>query len=282
MSAEELQEKILLVEDSLSDAEVVERFLQVATRSDYIVTRAASLDEALTALSTRKFAVILLDLNLPDSLGLETFEQVYSTQKSKTPIVVMTGLGDEEEGAHMVRGGAYDFMVKGSFDAPILRKVIRYARERFALIQELVSVREQELLARERESREHELRILAEMTNSTSSSTQAPRPLFDTVPAYFANLVASYGELLEMALERRIYSDKSVNFTERLKKLAHELGHQRASPKDLVKLHSRALQKRTEQEGQTLKHQAYIEEGRLLLLELMGYIIEYYRAPSSS
>lgn len=281
MSDSEMREKFLLVEDNAIDAELVQRFLQLQARNEYVLSHAFSLEEALNFLSMQSFSVILLDLNLPDSSGHDTFEELYKQEKSRTPIVVMTGMGGEDEGAQLVRKGAYDFLVKGGFDAPFLKKVLRFSRERFALVQELVSMREKELQARERESREHELRVLAEMAQTNNTSAQLPRPLFEAVPSYFASLVSNYGQLLEMALERRIYRDKNAAYTEQLRRLAQELGHQRASPKDLVRLHSRALQKRTENEAQSLRHQAYIEEGRLLLLELMGYIIEYYRAPSS-
>lgn len=281
-SESESRAKILLIEDNAIDAELVQRFLHAKARGEYAVSHALSLEDGLNLSQLQRFAVILLDLNLPDSLGQETFDQTYQQEKLRTPIVVMTGNGDEDEGAHLVRNGAYDFLEKGNFDGVMLAKVLRFARERFALVQELVSMREKELLARERESREHELRVLAEMAQTNHSSAQLPRSLHEAVPSYFAKLVGTYGQLLEMALERRIYRDKSAGYAERLRTLAQELGQQRASPKDLVRLHSRALQKRTENESQALKQQAYIEEGRLLLLELMGYIIEFYRAPAGA
>lgn len=278
---EKVNEKIavLMVEDNPSDAELVHRFVTLAGKNEYEIAEEQSLKQAVKQLEKKAFDLILLDLNLPDSDGRTTFDTLYEREKLRTPILVLTGLGDEELGANLVRAGAVDFLVKGRFDAFLLSKVLRYARERFALLKELNHTREMEQLARERETRERELRMLAEMSEVEGRRAKAPLPLCDTAPTYFAEVVQQYEALLEIAIQHRIYRDRLPTFGEKIRSLARELGSRRASPKDLVELHSRALQTRLQRESQ-VRNQAFIEEGRILLLELMGYIIEYYRAPA--
>src|SRR4029077_1874855 len=86
------------------------------------------LDEALTDLEIDESDVVLLDLNLEDSSGYETFYRVQ--QASKAAILVLSGSDDEELAIRTVREGAQDYLVKGSFDGRLLLRAIRYAIER--------------------------------------------------------------------------------------------------------------------------------------------------------
>lgn len=275
-----LEIKVLLLEDDGIDAELVERYLSGLLPHRYHLQREKTLAEGMSALEANRYDIILLDLNLPDSHHLSTFEVLNEREKMRTPIVVLTGLGNEELGAQLVRQGALDFLVKGRFDAFLLGRVLRFARERFLLLHELTDAREREQQARERETRERELRLLAEMNEGRH--TRALRPLYESAPHSFALVVTQYEELLEKALERRIYREAEKGFGRLLRQIAGELGQHRASPKDLVELHSRALHGRIQMQGSNeARNQVLIEEGRILLLELMGYIIEFYRAPWS-
>ena len=99
-----------------------------------------------------------------------------------------------------------------------------------------------------------------------------------SLPDLFAGLVERYEELLEQALTRRIYKGEAP-ISAKLRDLAEQLGWLRAGPRDVVEIHARALKAKT-RDVEFSKSQIYAEEGRLIALELMGYLTAYYRTRS--
>jgi DNA-binding NarL/FixJ family response regulator len=124
-----LTAKVLLVEDSPTDAQLIQYGLRQSRMARYEVMVAERFDAAMAKLRELKFDVVLLDLGLPDSTGLATFTRV-QTEFPGLPIVIMTGAGDETTGAEAIRGGAQDYLIKGSADAKSVASAIRYAIER--------------------------------------------------------------------------------------------------------------------------------------------------------
>ena len=114
--------EVLLVEDSLPDACYVKEILP----PDYRVVHVKTLDEAQAKLANRPFDVLLLDLSLPDGNGLLTFRSVIGKTVS-VPIIVLTGLDDEEIAATIVELGAQDYILKRELSEPTLVRSIRYA-----------------------------------------------------------------------------------------------------------------------------------------------------------
>ena len=120
---------ILLVEDNPSDAALVRELLDGANSVRFELTHCDMLSSALTLLSKESFGIILLDLSLPDSKGLETFVRTHAAAPN-LPIVVLSGLGDEELAARALHEGAQDYLVKGKIDSNLLIRAMRYAIER--------------------------------------------------------------------------------------------------------------------------------------------------------
>lgn len=119
---------VLLVEDSDSDALLIKVHLRSDTR--FSVTHVDSLADACEALcNDNGINVVILDLNLPDSLGLETFSRLHERFPA-TPVVILSGHDDEEVAIEAVRLGAQDYVPKGSVDAPLLVRSLLYAMER--------------------------------------------------------------------------------------------------------------------------------------------------------
>ncbi len=138
---------LLLVEDNPDDAGLVQAYLRVGF-GKISVTRVARLDDALTAAAGREFSAVLLDLNLPDSTGVGTFHRM-SASLNGTPIVVLSGLDNNDMAAAAVGAGAEDYVIKGRYDADTLARSVRFAIERstrMAAERELISVRS-ELIA---------------------------------------------------------------------------------------------------------------------------------------
>ncbi|HXF33007.1 MAG TPA: GGDEF domain-containing response regulator [Candidatus Acidoferrales bacterium] len=119
---------ILLVEDSPPDAKLVELMLQESDVKDSKLTHVDSFAKATSALRKGAFDVILLDLSLPDGSGLDLVNKLRAT--TMTPIVVLSGTGDEAIATMAVREGAQDYLVKGRVDEFLLSRSLRYAIER--------------------------------------------------------------------------------------------------------------------------------------------------------
>jgi two-component system, cell cycle sensor histidine kinase and response regulator CckA len=135
--------KTLLVEDNPGDALLFQEILAEITTVTFNLVHSERLSSALKHLQTDHFDVVLLDLLLPDSQGLDTFVQIY-TQAAQTPIVVLTGLNDAALAIQAMQAGAQDYLVKGQVkDSDVLMRSIRYAIER-KRIQVDLNRREQE------------------------------------------------------------------------------------------------------------------------------------------
>ncbi|MEM6646844.1 MAG: response regulator [Bacteroidota bacterium] len=123
---------ILLVEDNHRDARLLMDVLALHD-TDHTFTHCKRLIEvqALHEQGAEAPDIILLDLTLPESRGLDTYTEVYGLYNT-TPIVVLTGTNDEEVGLEAVQMGAQDYLIKGEADVSLISRVIRYAYERQA------------------------------------------------------------------------------------------------------------------------------------------------------
>ncbi|MCK4821217.1 PAS domain S-box protein, partial [bacterium] len=121
--------KVLLIEDNPGDARLIQELLSETNMAYFQVEVAKRLSDGLEALSERRFDVVLLDLSLPDSSGLNTLVKVHS-QAQKVAIIVLTGLSDEALAVEAMRKGAQDYLVKGQIDGNLLYRAIRHAIER--------------------------------------------------------------------------------------------------------------------------------------------------------
>lgn len=147
---------VLLVEDSPGDRRLICEMLGEATGARFCVTTVGRVSEGIERLSEGGIDVILLDLTLPDSQGMETFARVHARAPS-VPVVVLTGLDDETLAVEAVRKGAQDYLVKGQVDGQLLARSIHYAIER----RRVEGARER-LLVSEREQRQVAERLAAE------------------------------------------------------------------------------------------------------------------------
>jgi DNA-binding NarL/FixJ family response regulator len=120
---------ILLVEDSRSEALLFQETIAHAGPRQFTVVWVTSLAEALAAVRRETFHVLIVDLTLPDSGGLDTVQQV-QTVAGEIPVIVFTGLEDEALAQQALRHGAQDYLVKGKHDGPAVARAIRYAIER--------------------------------------------------------------------------------------------------------------------------------------------------------
>lgn len=127
---------VLLVEDNPADARLLEEQIKQDCPSEVVLTLVGNLKDALRQLDESTFDAILLDLSLPDSHGMETVTRIRE-HVSSVPIVVLTGLVDDDLALTAVYEGAQDYLVKGQADGHLVLRSIRYAMERHRMHLEL-------------------------------------------------------------------------------------------------------------------------------------------------
>lgn len=124
--------KVLLLEDNPGDAFLIKFYLSESSAPVFNVMHAETVKAALDLLAENKFDIIISDMNLPDSFGVDTIKSLLSKYPGNL-LIVLTGLTDEEVGLETVRYGAQDFLVKGKFDGKVLISSVMFAFERFKL-----------------------------------------------------------------------------------------------------------------------------------------------------
>ena len=116
--------RILLIDDNPGDAYLIEDHLEEFANFSYEIKNVGTLNEALSILKEQPFDVILSDLSLPDSDGVNTFSRIHN-ENPLIPLIILSGSNDEEIGAYSVEKGARDFFVKGQTDGRLLECIIQ-------------------------------------------------------------------------------------------------------------------------------------------------------------
>jgi diguanylate cyclase (GGDEF)-like protein/PAS domain S-box-containing protein len=138
---------VLLVEDNPQEAEIVRLYLAKRYSHRYSIRHVRSTRAALAEIAGGKRpSVVLLDLHLPDTQGLEGFRQVAGALPG-VPVIILTNCNEESTAASAVRGGAQDYLIKREVNAALLHRAILYAIERQRAEQALVKVKERYALA---------------------------------------------------------------------------------------------------------------------------------------
>lgn len=247
-----------MVEDDASARELIERELRAA---DANVVPAASLQEAASALEAGDLDCVVLDLSLPDGWGLDTLLHV-RRRAGEVPVVVVSGTQGAQFEAKALRSGAAGYVLKGSMTPGSVTGAVVDAIERArsgAVQSDPIS----------------ELAAVGRERTPITAGLFGQRDLEDAIPGRFDDLVAQYSDLLELALERTAFADES-HVSDHLRELAYSLGAVRAGPRDVVRLHARALDIQSELR-QGAGAPDFMHEARLVVLELMGYLVSYYR-----
>jgi signal transduction histidine kinase len=134
---------VLLIEDNPGDADLV-RLRLVEGQSPVRVNCVNRLSDGLASLTVETPSVVLLDLNLPDSRGAETFRRVME-HSPNVPVVVLSGQDDEALATKALHQGVQDYLIKGNLSSKHLERAIRYAVERQALIRALEIAQQKQL-----------------------------------------------------------------------------------------------------------------------------------------
>lgn len=128
--------RILIVDDEVENLKLASRWLRSSEMFSTELLLAETLEALITILQEKPIDIILLDLNLPDSQGINTFYKVHQ-QFPQYPIIILSGSIEDDSALKAVTEGAQDYLVKGHFDSQLLIKSIRYSIERHHLKQDL-------------------------------------------------------------------------------------------------------------------------------------------------
>jgi diguanylate cyclase (GGDEF)-like protein len=127
---------VLLIEDNAGDARLIREMLAEEEAVPFALTHADRLSKGIEVLAQKATDLVLLDLSLPDSSGLDTFSKVYA-HSPKVPIIVLSGNDDQQLALYAVKSGAQDYLVKGKIDRELLMKAMQYSIERKRYQEEL-------------------------------------------------------------------------------------------------------------------------------------------------
>lgn len=248
--------KLLVCEDDLVLRYSLHHLLE---KEGYEVSDAESGREALAKVRAEHPDLVLLDVRLPDQSGREVCRQIKSDPAlARTLVIHLSGVETAPEvQAVALESGADGYLTKPINERTLLahvRALLRLHGAERALVNQ----------------QESELRSLGERSPSTAAPPSVEH----------AALVRSYCEILDRAVEERSFKVEGRT-SSALRSLAQTLASQRAGPREVLDLHLAGLQSKLKEVPLAMT-QAYVEEGRLSVLELMGYLAAEYRSRATA
>jgi len=258
---------LLLVEDDPADAL---RFTELVGGPDhdrYRVVHAPSIAAALEQLrrADASIDVVVLDLNLPDGRGVAAVNAVRA-RAGQTPIVVLTGSDDDVLAHACLDAGAQDYLSKSEVGTHNLSRAIGYAitRVREAQVRELQSLLDG-----------YRALSSASQTTTVTAALAGSGAIAVRQPELHAELIAAYHALLTPSLRGRgesfdVGREAAARFVTRL-------GDAGGGPRDLLDVHTSALDRAIASDDDQNRARAVILEARLIALQMMGMLVDYYR-----
>lgn len=204
-------DRVLLVEDNAGDAELVRLRLEEGECHPE-VDCVSRLSDGLVHLGHSHPSVVLLDLNLPDSQGADTFRKVVETAPG-VPIVILSGQNDEALANSALNCGVQDYIIKKDLTAQNLSRAMRFAIQRQALLRSLEVVRKQR--------EEFKQQLLSDLSNELE-------PLLMRIDRYAANLMEGITGVLSP--EQRDHLRTILDCVDELRKILHTLRDAGLSP----------------------------------------------------
>ncbi|MBX3082730.1 MAG: response regulator [Anaerolineae bacterium] len=298
--------RIVLVDDDEDDylilRDIITNISEFAVEIDWASTH----ETALAVLTRNEHDICLLDYFMGKYTGLDILKAARA-KGCQVPFIMLTGSGNRSVDLQAMKSGVEFYLDKNHLNPFDLERAIRYSIERAHILralqdlnsqlEERVADRTQQLLQTnlqleneievrkkiEEEVRhlrhERERATLSQIAQYPKTSLTAKmlgmRTLRESEPDTFKTFVDRYDTLLELAMEQIAYRVEH-HISTQLRELAEAMGTMRLSPRDLVEIHQTVLNTKnvniTPEKADT-----YVEEGRLMIFELMGHLSSYYR-----
>jgi response regulator RpfG family c-di-GMP phosphodiesterase len=257
--------RVLIVDDDVAIGRVLEDVLQPNYEAHAVTSGHAALD--ILKAQDNDIAIVLADQQMPDMTGLELLSELRRI-KPTTVGVLITAHADLQDAMRAINSVRVLGFIAKPWDHDELLGVMHRALDAHVTLQQLSR------------PREHELKQLQSLVGSAPAPITAQRfgvlPLREAMPRQFEDMADAYGRILGDSLDQRNFKvDRKTS--QALHDLADELGSLSAGPRDVIDLHVTALKQRMDQADRE-QAAALVEEGRLLVLELMGHVVTYYRS----
>ena len=262
------QARILIVDD---EPLLLSEYARVLESEGYSTIKAATGQQCFRLATEQRPDLILLDAGLPDVTSAEALRRIKSDPATADIFIINVGGSRPSAGdrADELEAAADGYLAKPVDKRSLLAQVRAFIR---------IKAAEAALL----DQQEKEMLALGHFTSPSQASISAQLfgagSLRQTLPEIFNEMVERYGVLLDLALEERAYKVEH-NVSGGFVFLVERLGFLKAGPRDVVDIHSATLKKKAK-ESNPARAQAYVEEGRLTVLELMGHLLSYYRTRS--
>lgn len=263
---------ILLIDDDAADRKAIRRSLQEAgLRAD--VHEGADAATGLRLFKTMDFECVFLDYRLPDRDGTEVLPELVADKARCAAVIVLTGQGNPKLAVEMMAAGAVDYLTKDEITPSILQRAVRHAlaRRQFLIAQE--EQRRQELEELQEAVAAHR-RLTGWQDGAITAQSAGVGPLRERSPTVFSALQRDYATLLDAYLEALAF-DQPPPWRD-IGTLAHRLGDEGAGPRDVVDLYIGVVTAKCA-DANPKRARAYTQNGRLLALEVMGHLVDYYR-----
>jgi len=254
-----MKRKILIIDDELDSLNLL---TTIFDKEGYLVSTANSAKNAFLQLQADKPDLILLDVMLGDRLGTDVCMELKEHPDYRDIIIILlSGVKVSPEDRLMgLEIGASDYINRPVNKKELIAKVNAF----FQLKQMLVTPRQNEPFGA----------LDKDQTPITAQVFDLP-DLWITYPDEFNRFVEAYAIILTDQIESRIFKI-SIENPNQVKELAIKFGFLKAGPKDIIKVHKEAL-KKIVSDSTALKTYYIKEESRILLLEIFGYLLMYYR-----
>ena len=217
--------EVLLIEDNPRDARLIRAHLQEAATDTIQLTHVSRLDEGLMRLREGAFDAVLLDLQLQDSHGLDTFNKLHG-EAPHVSIVVLTGFDDQETALQALILGAQDYLVKGEVNGRLIVRSVRYAIERQRAeqalkkhserLEEMVQERTRELRETHEDLiRKEKLATLGQLAGGIAHELRNPLGVIANAAYYLQSTLSDLGkttnEYLELIASEVAAAEKIIN-----------------------------------------------------------------------
>ncbi|MBV8719486.1 MAG: response regulator [Chloroflexi bacterium] len=253
---------VLIVDDDAAIGRVLEDVLQPT----YDARSVTSAGAALELVRSSDVAIVLADQQMPDMTGLELLTEVRRVKPTAVGVLI-TAYADLQDAMQAINTVRVIGFVTKPWDEQELEDIMRKAMDAHVALRMMSRPAEREL---------RELQSLAGAPTPITAQRFGVLPLRDSAPEAFKRLRQTYTEILGLALDQRVYKVEHRT-SQALHDLADELGALSAGPRDVIDLHVQALKERMAHASRD-QTSALAEEGRLLVLELMGDMVTYYRS----
>ncbi len=256
--------RILIIESDIKAQESMHAMIADGLKMPHRQTVVSCLGEGLTIMEEQHVDVVLLDLSLPDigeTEGISTIRK----RKRDTAIIVVANAQDDGMIARCFEAGAQDFVLKSDLSSRLLGRVVGYA---------LFRIRDRQLSELSQNLDQYRALSSAGSATKLADRMTGGGPLSERMPSLFESMSEDYRRVIKAYMRYlAVFKDKPVQEMERLATLIDDQG---GGPRDLMDIHvfviDEALQRA---DGETVR--SMTTESRLVALEMMGMLVNYYR-----